>query len=90
LFETAKDLQDGGYLGHIPLAAATIFPAVDVDERVWPKHGAWKVLTLVPRLRDIRAIQDLLVVETEVGEDAYGWVHPVLHVQEVLLVSQQT
>jgi hypothetical protein len=37
---------------------------------------------------DIRPIQDFLVVETEVWEDANGRVHPVLHVQKVLLVSQ--
>ena len=63
---------------------------MDVDERVWPVHFAREVTTLMPGLRDIRAIQYLLVVESKIRQDAYGRVHPVLHVQEVLLVSEQT
>lgn len=43
---------------------------------------------LVLRLRDICTIHDFIVVESCVWKDAYGWVHPVLDIQKVLLVSQ--
>ena len=88
LLETAQYLQDGGHLGHVSLAAAAIFPSVDVDERVRPVHCAREVATLVLRVGDVGAVQDLPVVETGVREDADGRVHPVLHVQKVLLVSE--
>ena len=81
-------MQDGGHLRHVCLAAAAVFHTVDVDERVWPEHCTRKVTTLVLRLQHIGAIQDLPVVEAQVGEDAYGRVHPVLHVEEVFLVSE--
>lgn len=80
---------DGSHLCHVSLVAARILSTIlNVDKGKRPKHGPLKEATLVPHVCDIRPIQDFLVVETEVWEDANGRVHPVLHVQKVLLVSQ--
>lgn len=62
--------------------------SINVDERVRPKHCTLKVATPVALLRDIHAIQNFLVIEVQVWEDAYGRVHPVLNVQKVFFVSQ--
>jgi hypothetical protein len=68
--------------------AGALAPAVDVDERVGAEHGARQVPPLVAPLQDVGAVGDPAIVEAPDWELAYPRMHPVLHVEEMLGLSQ--
>lgn len=91
-FKASNDLGNNSSLDHIlrTVSATSLFFTLSyVYKGIRCIHFSFKETPIIAHFSDNWGINKLLLVEFFIWEQADGWMHPILSIKKMLLVSQR-